>query len=150
MQEQFNFITSINQTVDKSHKSIKKIRNIKNQLSKFITEYSENDVKDLIDKASVLEGKLSAIEKELYQTQNRSGQDPLNFPIRLTNKLAHLNSLVSMGDFQPTLQDIQVKEFLVQEINKSLESFDVLMENEIISFNTLFNSNNLNYIITIN
>jgi hypothetical protein len=55
-----------------------------------------------------------------------------------------------MGDFQPTLQDIQVKEFLVQEINKSLESFDVLMENEIISFNTLFNSNNLNYIITIN
>tara|TARA_B110000881_G_scaffold203669_1_gene204621 strand:+ start:13 stop:1962 length:1950 start_codon:yes stop_codon:yes gene_type:complete len=150
MQEQFNFITSINQTVDKSHKSIKKIRNIKNQLSKFITEYSENDVKDLIDKASVLEGKLSAIEKELYQTQNRSGQDPLNFPIRLTNKLAHLNSLVSMGDFQPTLQDIQVKEFLVQEINKSLKSFDVLMENEIISFNTLFNSNNLNYIITIN
>ena len=150
MQEQFNFITSINQTVDKSHKSIKKIRNIKNQLSKFITEYSENDVKDLIDKASVLEGKLSAIEKELYQTQNRSGQDPLNFPIRLTNKLAHLNSLVSMGDFQPTLQDIQVKEFLVQEIKKSLESFDVLMENEIISFNTLFNSNNLNYIITIN
>jgi len=150
MQEQFNFITSINQTVDKSHKSIKKIRNIKNQLSKFITEYSENDVKDLIDKASVLEGKLSAIEKELYQTQNRSGQDPLNFPIRLTNKLAHLNSLVSMGDFQPTLQDIQVKEFLVQEINKSLESFDVLMENEIISFNNLFNSNNLNYIITTN
>ena len=150
MQEQFNFITSINQTVDKSHKSIKKIRNIKNQLSKFITEYSENDIKDLIDKASILEGKLSAIEKELYQTQNRSGQDPLNFPIRLTNKLAHLNSLVSMGDFQPTLQDIQVKEFLVQEINKSLESFDVLMENEIISFNTLFNSNNLNYIITIN
>ena len=150
MQEQFNFITSINQTVDKSHKSIKKIRNIKNQLSKFITEYSENDVKDLIDKASVLEGKLSAIEKELYQTQNRSGQDPLNFPIRLTNKLAHLNSLVSMGDFQPTLQDIQVKEFLVQEIKKSLESFDVLMENEIISFNNLFNSNNLNYIITIN
>ena len=150
MQEQFNFITSINQTVDKSHKSIKKIRNIKNQLSKFITEYSENDVKDLIDKASVLEGKLSAIEKELYQTQNRSGQDPLNFPIRLTNKLAHLNSLVSMGDFQPTLQDIQVKEFLVQEINKSLDSFDVLMENEIISFNNLFNSNNLNYIITTN
>ena len=150
MQEQFNFITSINQTVDKSHKSIKKIRNIKNQLSKFITEYSENDVKDLIDKASVLESKLSAIEKELYQTQNRSGQDPLNFPIRLTNKLAHLNSLVSMGDFQPTLQDIQVKEFLVQEINKSLESFDILIENEIISFNSLFNSNNLNYIITTN
>jgi len=150
MEEQFKFISSINETVDKAHKSIKKIRNIKNQLSKFIEESSENGIKELIDKASVLEEKLSSIEKELYQTQNRSGQDPLNFPIRLTNKLAHLNSLVSMGDFPPTQQDIQVKDFLVQEINKSLESFDILMENEIISFNNLFNSNNLNYIITTN
>ena len=97
-----------------------------------------------------MEGKLSSIEKELYQTQNRSGQDPLNFPIRLTNKLAHLNSLVSMGDFPPTLQDIQVKDFLVQEIKKSLDSFDKLIESEVIDFNNLFNSNNLNYIITTN
>ena len=150
MEEQFKFISSINETVDKAHKSIKKIRNIKSQLSKFIEEYSEKDVKELIDKASVLEGKLSSIEKELYQTQNRSGQDPLNFPIRLTNKLAHLNSLVSMGDFPPTLQDIQVKDFLVQEIKKSLDSFDKLIESEVIDFNNLFNSNNLNYIITTN
>ncbi|MEZ7929246.1 MAG: hypothetical protein QMC12_02135, partial [Flavobacteriales bacterium] len=85
-----------------------------------------------------------------YQTQNRSGQDPLNFPIRLTNKLAHLNSLVSMGDFPPTLQDIKVKDFLTEEINKSLERFDKLIEDEIIGFNNLFNSNNLNHIITTN
>ena len=150
MEEQFKFISSINETVDKAHKSIKKIRNIKNQLSMFIKDYSENDVKELIDKASVLEGKLSSIEKELYQTQNRSGQDPLNFPIRLTNKLAHLNSLVSMGDFPPTLQDIKVKDFLTEEINKSLERFDKLIEDEIIGFNNLFNSNNLNHIITTN
>jgi hypothetical protein len=55
-----------------------------------------------------------------------------------------------MGDFPPTLQDIQVKDFLVQEIKKSLDSFDKLIESEVIDFNNLFNSNNLNYIITTN
>ena len=85
----------------------------------------------------MLEAKLSEIEKELYQTQNRSGQDPLNFPIRLTNKLAHLNSLVSMGDFSPTEQDIAVKEYLTNQINTNLEMFDTLMIEEVKSFNFL-------------
>ncbi|MBK8819891.1 MAG: hypothetical protein IPN49_12695 [Saprospiraceae bacterium] len=44
------------------------------------------------------------IENQLYQTKNRSGQDALNFPIRLTNKLAHINALIDMevNDFPPT------------------------------------------------
>lgn len=149
MQEQFNFISAINETVDKAHKSIKKLRNIKVQLSKFIKEYSKKDLNELIDKASTLEAKLSDIEKELYQTQNRSGQDPLNFPIRLTNKLAHLNSLVSMGDFSPTEQDIAVKEYLTNQINTNLEMFDSLMIEEVKSFNELFNNNKLDYLISI-
>tara|TARA_B110000008_G_scaffold214862_1_gene214082 strand:- start:39 stop:665 length:627 start_codon:yes stop_codon:yes gene_type:complete len=149
MQEQFNFISAINETVDKAHKSIKKLRNIKVQLSKFIKEYSKKDLNELIDKASTLEAKLSDIEKELYQTQNRSGQDPLNFPIRLTNKLAHLNSLVSMGDFSPTEQDIAVKEYLTNQINTNLEMFDSLMIEEVKGFNELFNNNKLDYLISI-
>jgi uncharacterized protein with von Willebrand factor type A (vWA) domain len=97
----------------------------------------------------MLEQKLSEIEKELYQTQNRSGQDPLNFPIRLTNKLAHLNSLVSMGDFPPTEQDIAVKEYLTKQINTNLEMFDTLMIEEVKSFNELFNNNKLDYLISV-
>ena len=60
--------------------------------------------------------KFEAVEKALYQTQNRSGQDPLNFPIKLTNKLGHLNSLVGIDDFPPTDQDIAVKNELTTKI----------------------------------
>jgi photosystem II stability/assembly factor-like uncharacterized protein len=102
MQEQFDFINSINKTMDKAHKSIKTIRSIKSQLLKFTSTYNQDDLSMLKEKATALSDDLSKIEKALYQTQNRSGQDPLNFPIRLTNKLGHLNSLVSMGDFSPT------------------------------------------------
>ncbi|MDC0477401.1 glycosyl hydrolase [Flavobacteriaceae bacterium] len=149
MQEQFDFINSINKTMDKAHKSIKTIRSIKSQLLKFTSTYNQDDLSMLKEKATALSDDLSKIEKALYQTQNRSGQDPLNFPIRLTNKLGHLNSLVSMGDFPPTEQDIAVKEYLTDQINTNLEIFDKLMIEEVKSFNELFNNNKLNYLISI-
>ncbi|NNL79924.1 MAG: glycosyl hydrolase, partial [Flavobacteriaceae bacterium] len=95
MTTQFDFIKDVNETMDKAHKSIKKIRKINKQLSAFENQYKDDEaVKDLLDRAKALKEDFSEIEKALYQTKNRSRQDPLNFPIRLTNKLGHLNALV--------------------------------------------------------
>jgi len=110
MQKQYDFITEVNETVDRAHQSIKKIRAINGKLEEFIKKYKDDEAtKALVEKAKKMKEEFGAIEKELYQTKNRSNQDPLNFPIRLTNKLAHLNSLVSIDDFPPTEQDIAVK-----------------------------------------
>jgi photosystem II stability/assembly factor-like uncharacterized protein len=151
MQTQFDFIKDVNETMDNAHKSIKKIRKIKKQLSAFESQYADNEnVKELIEKAKELKEQFSEIEKALYQTKNRSGQDPLNFPIRLTNKLGHLNSLVSMGDFPPTEQDIAVKDELSKEIKNHLSAFNNLIDNEIKAFNAAFNAKNLNYLFIEN
>ena len=147
MQQQFEFIKSINKTMDEAHKSIKKIRKINTQLTAFEKQYKGNEaVKDLLEKAKSLKEQFSEIEKALYQTQNRSGQDPLNFPIRLTNKLGHLNSLVSMGDFAPTEQDIAVKNELSQQIETQLKTFNSLITDQISEFNKSFNAKSLNYL----
>ncbi len=147
MQEQFDFITDINKTIDKAHTSIKNIRKINSQLTTFQEQYKDDEqVNDLVEKAKKLSEDFSEIEKALYQTQNKSGQDPLNFPIKLTNKLGHLNSLVGMGDFPPTEQDIAVKNELTQQINLELEKFDKLITNEIKEFNDAFNTLKLNYL----
>ena len=147
MQKQFDFVIDVNKTMDNAHKSIKKIRKINEQLSAFETQYKGNEnVKDLLDKAKTLKEEFTKIEEALYQTQNRSNQDPLNFPIRLTNKLGHLNALVTMGDFSPTDQDIVVKNELTQKINEQLDAFNKLVTNEISVFNAAFNNKNLNYL----
>ncbi len=147
MKNQFSFIKDVNETMDNAHKSIKKIRNINEKLKAFAEQYKDNEeVKDLVKKANDLKDQFSDIEKALYQTKNRSGQDPLNFPIRLTNKLGHLNSLVSMGDFAPTEQDVAVKNELSQQINDQLKAFDNLVDNEIKAFNAAFNTKQLNYL----
>jgi uncharacterized coiled-coil DUF342 family protein len=138
----------VNQTVDRAHQSIKKIRKINDQLDAFIKQYKDNEeVADLVQNARDLRKSFSDIEKALYQTKNRSNQDPLNFPIRLTNKLGHLNSLVTLDDFAPTEQDVQLKEELTAEINKELEAFDKLVTEEIEKFNNSFNESRLNYLL---
>ena len=148
MQKQFDFITGINFTINNAHKSIKKIRAIDRQLLAFQNQYKDdNRVAELNKKAKQLSEEFSKIEKALYQTQNKSGQDPLNFPIKLTNKLGHLNSLVGMGDFPPTEQDIAVKDELTLKINLELEKFNILVSTKIKEFNTEFNSLNLNYLL---
>jgi hypothetical protein len=147
MQKQFDFIKDVNKTMDKAHKSIKKIRNIRDQLTAFETQYKGNEsVKDLLEKSKTLKEEFTKIEEALYQTKNRSNQDPLNFPIRLTNKLGHLNALVGMGDFPPTDQDVMVKDELTQKINVELDAFNKLVSEEISAFNAAFNSKNLNYL----
>jgi photosystem II stability/assembly factor-like uncharacterized protein len=147
MQRQFEFISSVNATVDKAHKSIKKIRDINTQLKAFRERYSGSAaVASLLENADNLSKELTAIEEALYQTKNRSGQDPLNFPIKLTNKLAHLNALVGMDDFPPTQQDVAVKNELSKAIEVELNKFDALISDEIKAFNAAFRQMNLDYL----
>jgi endonuclease/exonuclease/phosphatase family metal-dependent hydrolase len=71
----------------------------------------------------------------------------LNFPIKLTNKLAHLNALVTMGDFAPTEQDIAVKNELTAQIDAELEKFNTVLDSDIKEFNTKFNALKLDYLV---
>ncbi|TAI47416.1 WD40/YVTN/BNR-like repeat-containing protein [Flagellimonas allohymeniacidonis] len=147
MQKQYDFITGINETVDRAHQSIKKIKKINTQLDAFTKQYEKNEAtKSLVEKAKKMKEGFGEIEKALYQTKNRSNQDPLNFPIRLTNKLAHLSSLVSIDDFPPTDQDVAVRNELSEKILQELIKFDAMVDKEISEFNTEFNNLKLNYL----
>jgi hypothetical protein len=66
---------------------------------------------------------MTKVEEALYQTKNRSPQDPLNFPIRLNNKYGHVGALAGMGQNRPTEQMYAVKAELEALINVELESW---------------------------
>ena len=147
MQKQFDFVNAVNETADRAHKVIKNIRSVNEKLTAFEKNYGDLDAaKVLLEKAKKIKTALSDIEKALYQTQNRSNQDPLNFPIRLTNKLGHLNSLVTMNDFPPTHQDEVVRMELTQAVEVELKKYDELMGNDLDAFNKEFAKLNLDYL----
>ena len=147
MQKQFDFVKDVNQTIDNAHQSIKKIRKISAQLDAFTKQYENNEATaELVEKARRMKEDFESVEKALYQTKNRSAQDPLNFPIRLNNKLGHVNNLVIRDDFPPTDQDVAVKNELTEKINTQLEKFNDMVEKEISEFNRSFNELNLEYL----
>lgn len=147
IQKQLDFVNSINKTVDDAHKTIKEIRIINSKLNEFESNFSKlNLVADLILKSKRLREKLSNIEKTLYQTQNQSNQDPLNFPIKLTNKLGHLNRLVTLNDFPPTDQDKVVKLELTEKVENQLKTFSFLIKNDVKDFNKEFAKLELDYL----
>ena len=105
----------------KCHKTLKNITKIKaqvNQLKSSISDKEKN--KEIIELADKIVKDLTKHENELYQTKSKSSQDPLNFPIKLNNKLAHLNSLSSIGDFKPTDQSITFKNEITKLIDDEL------------------------------
>jgi hypothetical protein len=73
----------------------------------------------------------------LYQTKNQSSQDPLNFPIRLNNKLAALGGTVGSSDDAPTEQDYAIYEDLTAKINAQLQRLDQVMKTDLPAFNRL-------------
>ena len=147
IQSQVTYVNLINEVVDRAHKVIKKIRKINSSLIEFEKNYEgSKEYSSLILKSKKLRDQLLKIEKALYQTQNQSSQDPLNFPIKLTNKLGHLNSLVTYNDFPPTNQDEEVRIELTKKVEKQLETFKSIMENDIKKFNDEFTKLKLDYI----
>jgi len=132
LKDQFTFINSINEKVTEAHEVIGSIKKVKKQMSEF---KSQHKVDKIVNKITEIDSVLTIIEKELYQTQNRSRQDPLNFPIRLTNKLAHLNSLAQMSDAPPTDQMKAVRDELVLLIDAQLAAFDKIKNEDIKTLN---------------
>ena len=151
MQAQYDFITKVNTTINDAHNAIKNIRDVNGKLTAFMKKYKgDTAVSDLYTMAKDMKESLETVEKALYQTQNRSGQDPLNFPIRLTNKLGHLNSLVGLDDFPPTEQDEAVRQELTAAIEVQLAAFNQTISDQLEAFNAAFTAKGLPFLSVAN
>ena len=148
LKEQFEFLIGIRDKVTEIHKTIKQIRSTRDQLTsldgKLDDSHEEisNSIKDIINK-------ITKIEQNLYQTKNRSRQDPLNFPIRLNNKLAHLSSVAGRGNFRPTDQMYGVRDELVELIDIELKKWNEIKDSELDKINAMILENNIQ-LISIN
>jgi hypothetical protein len=89
----------------------------------------------LAGQGSALKQKLTAIEEELYQTRTRSGQDLLNFPIKLTNRLAVLRQSVDGGDSKPTDASFVVLKELSAELDQRLAELKRVEDADVAAFN---------------
>ncbi len=117
LQAQHDFMNQIIAGMDSMNQCIKEIRELRSDLNRALKRIEDSSLnqrmKDLLNESR-------KIEEALYQTKNRSPQDPLNFPIRLNNKYGHVGALASIGFQAPTASMIGVKNELEEKINAQL------------------------------
>ena len=136
LKAQFDFLLSVRDKLTETHNAIKDIRKARKQIN-FVAEKFSADHKEIKDKAKEIKEAMKVVEEALYQTKNRSGQDPLNFPIRLNNKLAHLGSLAGYGDYAPADQFEAFRKEVTEMIDAELAKWEKIKKEEIPAFNKM-------------
>jgi hypothetical protein len=145
---QLDLQLKIRDKLTETHNAIISIREARTQINDLLKRVQgQPNFKTISDAAKALNGKMTAVEEELYQTKNQSSQDPLNYPIRLNNKLAALGGVVSSADGAPTEQSYTVYEELTAKINAQLQKLDAVMRTDLPAFNQLVREQNVPAVI---
>ncbi len=144
---QFNFMKEVQAKVSEAHQAIIDIRDLRAQLQGFADRLDAKSQAEVVDTVKAIMKQMTSIEETLYQTKNRSGQDPLNYPIRLTNKLAHLNALTGVGNFRPTAAALTVKAEMEAAIDAELNRWKLIKSEDIPALNALIRQKALDVIV---
>ncbi len=140
LKEQFDLAMKIRNKTSEANEAVILIRNIRKQLKDRLASADNEGLKSQSD--AMLE-KLAVIEQDLYQVKNQSNQDPLNFPIKLNNRLASLRRSVETGDARPTAGAYKVFEELSKELESHLAKLNSILSNDLKSVNTSLKSGNM-------
>jgi len=138
LDEQFTLANNIMQKTSAANEAVIKIREMK----AVITDNKEKIGAEVMEKTMTpFMNKISAVEEELYQVKNQSGQDPLNFPIKLNNRLASLRRSVESGDAKPTDGAYKVFKELSVELEGHLDNLNGIVEKELPMVNAALEDN---------
>jgi photosystem II stability/assembly factor-like uncharacterized protein len=134
LEAQLALAMQIRDKTSEANEAVIRIRDIKKQADDRIQKAAAR-AQRLKPYSDALKSKLSAVEEEIYQVRNQSGQDPLNFPIKLNNRLAALRRSVETGDARPTDSSYVVFKELSMELNAQLTRLNEIERVDLPAFN---------------
>jgi photosystem II stability/assembly factor-like uncharacterized protein len=140
--KQLDLSLKIRDKLTETHNAIVQIRDVKKQIDDLVKRVGPQS-KPIADGGNALIKKLTEVEEALYQTKNQSSQDPLNFPIRLNNKLAALLGVVARSDTPPNDQSFAVYDDLTRQIDSQLAKLSAIVKTDVPAFNQLVKDQNI-------
>lgn len=119
--------------LSEANHAVIQIRDVKKEVSDRLAKSQDAQLKSTGDK---LTGDLSSVEEEIYQVKNQSGQDPLNFPIKINNRLASLLGVVSNTDAKPIASAYPIFNDLKGELKVQTDRLQKVLSTDLPAFNT--------------
>lgn len=132
LKETFDIAIKIRDKESAANGAVIRIRELKRQIEERAKEVNDPS---FTASAKELTTKLTAIEEDLYQTKNRSGQDPLNFPIKLGNRISAVRRSLETGDAKPTAGVYKVFDELSKELDGHLAKLETTLKTGIDAIN---------------
>ncbi len=149
-QRQFDLLLRISGRVSAANDAVRRIREVREQLDGAATRargLPGDAGRRIAQQADSIKGRLAAVEEQIYQVKNRSSQDPLNYPIRLNNKIASLAGVVGGAEAAPTAQSVQVFDELSAALQGQLDRLKAVLDADIPAFNRLVKESDVPAII---
>ncbi|MCX6315410.1 MAG: hypothetical protein NTX08_11810 [Sphingobacteriales bacterium] len=134
---QFDFLIKVQDQFADIQKAIKQIRDIRNQLNDFVDKQGKACPPVIKQRADSINKQMTAIEEALHQTKAKSGQDVLNYPIRLDDKISGLYDFAASGNTAPARQVVEAFAELSAQAKVQLEKLNQIMNADLVQFNQL-------------
>ena len=134
---QFEFLQTAMGKFNDVQKGIKNIRSLRTQINDFIAKQGKDCPKEVKEMGESINKQLTTIEETLYQTKSKSGQDVLNFPIRLNDKLSGVYDAANSGNMAPSKQVKEVYATLASQCDEQLAKLKKVVDEDVVKFNQL-------------
>ena len=138
LEKQFDLLTKIRDRVTQTHETVNQIRDIRAQITA-LNKRLENQpqAKAVAEAGKQLDKKMTEVEEVLIQTKAKSGQDVLNYPIRLNNYLVALGGVVESADSAPTQVSYEVFDTLSKQLDEQLAKWKQILGTDVPAYNDL-------------
>ncbi|HET7563778.1 MAG TPA: glycosyl hydrolase, partial [Gemmatimonadaceae bacterium] len=137
LNEQFAFLIKIRDRLTQANDAVRTIRNVTYQLQQREGQMHGADSATYATTADAFAKRLSVVEDSIYQTQSKASEDPLNFPIRINNKIAALMGVVGRTSARPTAQSYQVFTLLSGQLGTQLKLLQAAMNEDLPKVNAI-------------
>ncbi len=132
LKEQFDLGIRIRDKASEANNAVILIRSIKQQVKDRLATSADPQ---LADAAGKLTANLSSVEEAIYQVKNQSSQDPLNFPIKINNRIASLLRAVNTGDGKPIASIDPIFQDLIGELKVQTDKLQQVLAADLPAFN---------------
>ena len=140
---QFAFLQQVQKKFNEVQKAIKDIRTVRTQITDFTARLGKDIPKEVKQLADTINKQMTAIEEALYQTKAKSGQDVLNYPIRINDKLSGVFDAANSGHFAPSKQVRDVYNDLAKQADAELARLNKIITVDVQQLNQLIREKTL-------
>jgi hypothetical protein len=137
------FLLEVKKSFADVQQCILDIRTLSNQINEFNSLAGKDVPQEIKYLSDTILKKLTKIEEELYQTKLKSGQDILNYPMKLNDRISGLYNYASSGNTAPNKQVKDAFSELKTLADEQLKLFQTIIGKDVVELNMKIKSSDL-------